>query len=94
RCVFKEYFQALIEGGPQNCKTLKTLPKLQLLTFIRRFFRPSLERVCKKCQQSWIFFQSKCYFFSNESRSWRDSQSHCQSAGAELLIDWCTRGAR
>ncbi|KAJ8284419.1 hypothetical protein COCON_G00032690 [Conger conger] len=46
----------------------------------------SQERLCRTCNGSWIVFQSKCYFFSGDRKTWHESRSKCQSEGADLLI--------
>ncbi|KAJ8414406.1 hypothetical protein AAFF_G00052760 [Aldrovandia affinis] len=44
------------------------------------------ERQCKKCKDNWIFFQSKCYLFFGDTKTWSASRSQCQSEEADLLI--------
>ncbi|KAG7492333.1 hypothetical protein MATL_G00013150 [Megalops atlanticus] len=44
------------------------------------------ERLCKKCESRWIAFQSKCYFFSTDTKSWNASWNQCKSEGADLLV--------
>ncbi|KAI1896493.1 hypothetical protein AGOR_G00095350 [Albula goreensis] len=44
------------------------------------------ERLCKKCDDNWIAFQFKCYFFSEHTKTWNASRAQCQSEGADLLI--------
>ncbi|KAJ8256382.1 hypothetical protein COCON_G00185340 [Conger conger] len=46
----------------------------------------SNERVCKPCPQGWELFSSKCYYFSTEEKSWKDSHSDCLRQGADLVI--------
>ncbi|XP_035263214.1 CD209 antigen-like protein C [Anguilla anguilla] len=38
------------------------------------------------CPQGWALFSSKCYYFSNEMKSWTDSRSDCIKRGADLVI--------
>ncbi|XP_047465330.1 CD209 antigen-like [Mugil cephalus] len=44
------------------------------------------ERVCKKCQNSWRPFQSKCYYFSSRLLTWSSSRSWCRARGGDLLV--------
>ncbi|XP_061072113.1 CD209 antigen-like protein C [Conger conger] len=44
------------------------------------------ERVCKPCRQGWEQFSSKCYYFSTERKSWKDSRRDCFRRGADLVI--------
>uniref|UniRef100_A0A4X1VNU7 C-type lectin domain family 4 member G n=1 Tax=Sus scrofa TaxID=9823 RepID=A0A4X1VNU7_PIG len=51
-----------------------------------------LERVrfqnssCEQCPKSWLPFQGSCYFFSAQGATWVEAQSHCEGAGAHLVI--------
>ncbi|KAJ8355374.1 hypothetical protein AAFF_G00059200 [Aldrovandia affinis] len=47
---------------------------------------PFLKRVCKPCPEGWEQRNSKCYYFSNERKSWKDSRSACLKQGADLVI--------
>ncbi|XP_064176593.1 CD209 antigen-like protein A [Anguilla rostrata] len=42
--------------------------------------------VSNRCLQGWTQFSSKCYYFSNETKSWTDSRSDCIKWGADLVI--------
>ncbi|KAJ8260442.1 hypothetical protein GJAV_G00182190 [Gymnothorax javanicus] len=46
----------------------------------------SQKRECKPCPQGWVQFYSKCYFFSNERKSWTESRIDCIKQGADLVI--------
>ncbi|KAJ8260445.1 hypothetical protein GJAV_G00182240 [Gymnothorax javanicus] len=46
----------------------------------------SQKRECKPCPQGWQLFDSKCYFFSNESKIWTESRNDCIKRGADLVI--------
>ncbi|KAM6216274.1 natural killer cells antigen CD94-like [Rhynchocyon petersi] len=37
------------------------------------------------CQEKWIEYQSKCYFFSNEEKTWAESKNFCASQNSSLL---------
>ncbi|XP_075699108.1 natural killer cells antigen CD94-like isoform X2 [Rhinoderma darwinii] len=40
------------------------------------------------CEDDWIWYRGKCYYFSTEHDTWRNSQSYCNSHNASLaLID-------
>lgn len=36
------------------------------------------------CSTDWEYFQGSCYFFSSTSKSWSDSQTHCQVSSSNL----------
>ncbi|XP_061073721.1 CD209 antigen-like protein A [Conger conger] len=44
------------------------------------------ERLCKPCPEGWEQFSSKCYYFSTERKSWKDSRIHCIKWAADLVI--------
>ncbi|XP_061072116.1 CD209 antigen-like protein E isoform X2 [Conger conger] len=46
----------------------------------------TLKRVYKPCPQGWEQFSSKCYYFSMERKSWKDSHSDCIKWAADLVI--------
>lgn len=37
------------------------------------------------CPQDWMFYRNNCYWFSNESKSWKQSQASCMSKNSSLL---------
>ncbi|XP_019210643.1 C-type lectin domain family 10 member A isoform X2 [Oreochromis niloticus] len=38
------------------------------------------------CPVGWTVFESNCYFFSSDSRSWNESRDWCEAQQAHLLI--------
>uniref|UniRef100_A0A3B4EWC5 C-type lectin domain-containing protein n=1 Tax=Pundamilia nyererei TaxID=303518 RepID=A0A3B4EWC5_9CICH len=38
------------------------------------------------CPVGWTVFESNCYFFSGDSRSWNESRDWCETQQAHLLI--------
>ncbi|XP_036924278.1 killer cell lectin-like receptor subfamily F member 1 [Sturnira hondurensis] len=38
------------------------------------------------CPSEWLKYQEKCYWFSNELKSWRDSYGYCLGRNSHLLI--------
>ncbi|XP_064177756.1 CD209 antigen-like protein C isoform X4 [Anguilla rostrata] len=63
-----------LEELRSNCSTMNT-EKVQLQS-----------SVSNPCPQGWAQFSSKCYYFSNEMKSWTDSRSDCIKRGADLVI--------
>uniref|UniRef100_A0A3B3RU83 C-type lectin domain-containing protein n=1 Tax=Paramormyrops kingsleyae TaxID=1676925 RepID=A0A3B3RU83_9TELE len=39
-----------------------------------------------RCPTGWISFNFKCYYVSDERKTWIDSQEDCRHKGADLLI--------
>ncbi|KAJ8260448.1 hypothetical protein GJAV_G00182280 [Gymnothorax javanicus] len=60
---------------------LKTFPFIDQYCLIS-----SQKRECKPCPQGWEQFDSKCYFFSTERKSWTESRNDCIKRGADLVI--------
>ncbi|XP_069039097.1 C-type lectin domain family 4 member M-like [Lepisosteus oculatus] len=46
----------------------------------------TLERACQSCPQGFVFYNTRCYFFSSEIKNWNDSRTACRSQGADLVI--------
>ncbi|XP_053727904.1 CD209 antigen-like protein B isoform X1 [Synchiropus splendidus] len=44
------------------------------------------ERLCKKCDDGWEFFQNHCYYFSSRTLPWNASRLWCQSQRGDLVI--------
>uniref|UniRef100_A0A8C4T0E7 Asialoglycoprotein receptor 2-like n=1 Tax=Erpetoichthys calabaricus TaxID=27687 RepID=A0A8C4T0E7_ERPCA len=44
------------------------------------------ERQCVFCPESWVPFNTKCYYFSTNKLSWNDSRDNCTSMGGHLVI--------
>ncbi|KAJ8259614.1 hypothetical protein GJAV_G00171470 [Gymnothorax javanicus] len=60
---------------------------LKKLPFIYQYCPySSQKRECKPCPQGWKLFDSKCYYFSHEYRSWKESRNDCIERGADLVI--------
>uniref|UniRef100_A0A668AQ37 C-type lectin domain-containing protein n=1 Tax=Myripristis murdjan TaxID=586833 RepID=A0A668AQ37_9TELE len=43
-------------------------------------------RFCQRCPENWMEINSRCYFLSRESKSWKESREDCQSKDADLVI--------
>ncbi|CAI5767971.1 C-type lectin domain-containing protein [Podarcis lilfordi] len=41
------------------------------------------------CPAGWIFYEGKCYFFSEEEKNWTSAQSFCISQGSSLAEIQC-----
>lgn len=46
----------------------------------------SIERICKKCPESWRLFENKCYYFSSRMLTWSSGRAWCRTQGGDLLI--------
>ncbi|XP_028718466.1 C-type lectin domain family 4 member A-like, partial [Peromyscus leucopus] len=44
------------------------------------------DKVWSCCPKDWKPFSSHCYFTSNDSASWRESEEKCSSMGAHLMV--------
>ncbi|XP_034002682.1 C-type lectin domain family 6 member A-like [Trematomus bernacchii] len=45
-----------------------------------------VESLKKSCPEGWRKFDSSCYLFSTEKRSWEQSRDNCTARGAHLVI--------
>ncbi|KAG7484566.1 hypothetical protein MATL_G00051140 [Megalops atlanticus] len=73
-------YSTLTELSNQLQRVLQKLPFLhQNCSFI------SQKRVCQPCPQGWEQFNSKCYYFSPEWKSWPYSRIDCLTQGADLV---------
>ncbi|XP_035263213.1 C-type lectin domain family 6 member A-like [Anguilla anguilla] len=60
--------------------------ELRNSTFSSSTVPPVHSSVPNPCPQGWAQFSSKCYYFSNEAKTWTDSYSDCVKRGADLVI--------
>ncbi|KAL3984437.1 serine/arginine repetitive matrix protein 2 [Sarotherodon galilaeus] len=44
------------------------------------------EKIEEKCPDRWTRFGSSCYFKSTETKTWSESQIHCETRGADLVM--------
>ncbi|XP_076735335.1 C-type lectin domain family 12 member B [Maylandia zebra] len=44
------------------------------------------EKIEEKCPDRWMRFGSSCYFKSTEKKTWPESQNHCKTKGADLVM--------
>ncbi|XP_022350622.1 C-type lectin domain family 2 member D isoform X2 [Enhydra lutris kenyoni] len=51
----------------------------------RKLHRMSSECLEAACPESWIGFQRKCFYFSDDFKNWTFSQRFCDSRGADLV---------
>lgn len=47
---------------------------------------PPTGTTCELCPPGWQLHRGKCYFFSEEARSWEDSQKNCLARKSQLLV--------
>lgn len=62
--------------------------KSKLFLFLvtgRKLHRISSECLEAACPESWIGFQRKCFYFSDDFKNWTFSQRFCDSHGADLV---------
>ncbi|XP_072563479.1 uncharacterized protein [Paramormyrops kingsleyae] len=89
---FEETFSMLAAKRDQlqgNYSSLKTnYNQLQTNYSIVKTERDQLASVAQRprCPTGWISFNFKCYYVSDERKTWIDSQEDCRHKGADLLI--------
>ncbi|KAL4008734.1 hypothetical protein ACER0C_002586 [Sarotherodon galilaeus] len=74
-------------------EALKQLSVIDSLSKSITAIKCSLEHVINNssatggcCPVGWTVFESSCYFFSSDSRSWNESRDWCETQQAHLLI--------
>ncbi|XP_043384267.1 killer cell lectin-like receptor subfamily F member 1 isoform X2 [Chelonia mydas] len=45
---------------------------------------------CKLCPREWLLLRDKCYWLSNETKTWNESCDDCSKKGSQMLViqDW------
>uniref|UniRef100_A0A7N5P9N6 C-type lectin domain family 2 member D n=1 Tax=Ailuropoda melanoleuca TaxID=9646 RepID=A0A7N5P9N6_AILME len=51
----------------------------------KKLHKISSECLEAACPESWIGFQRKCFYFSEDIKNWTFSQRFCDSHGADLV---------
>ncbi|XP_073451687.1 uncharacterized protein [Aquarana catesbeiana] len=41
---------------------------------------------CAECMDDWMYYKGKCYYFSKEQDTWKNSQNFCQLQNSSLVI--------
>ncbi|XP_060095180.1 early activation antigen CD69-like [Heteronotia binoei] len=41
---------------------------------------------CPSCPKDWITWRGKCYYFSDDEKTWNSSQNSCSHHGASLFV--------
>uniref|UniRef100_A0A4X1VNW4 C-type lectin domain family 4 member G n=1 Tax=Sus scrofa TaxID=9823 RepID=A0A4X1VNW4_PIG len=72
--------------GPGSKTPLPNPLRLLHLRANHLFNLPHPAGSCEQCPKSWLPFQGSCYFFSAQGATWVEAQSHCEGAGAHLVI--------
>ncbi|XP_025059610.1 CD209 antigen-like protein C isoform X4 [Alligator sinensis] len=39
-----------------------------------------------KCPSNWKMFEENCYYFSNQSKNWKDAKQFCTDNGSDLVV--------
>nr|XP_042125801.1 C-type lectin domain family 4 member A-like [Peromyscus maniculatus bairdii] len=79
RALFKKYSQLLDKNAvikELNYTELECTKQHSLLK----------DKVWSCCPKDWKPFSSHCYFTSNDSASWSESEKKCSSMGAHLMV--------
>uniref|UniRef100_A0A8C7AZ65 C-type lectin domain family 2 member D n=1 Tax=Neovison vison TaxID=452646 RepID=A0A8C7AZ65_NEOVI len=73
-----------MHDGNQLKKDCETVELTDSITG-RKLHRISSECLEAACPESWIGFQRKCFYFSDDFKNWTFSQRFCDSHGADLV---------
>ncbi|XP_073451670.1 uncharacterized protein [Aquarana catesbeiana] len=44
------------------------------------------ERIYVQCMDDWVLYRGKCYYFSDQIHTWKNSQNFCKSNNSSLAI--------
>ncbi|XP_047643510.1 NKG2-D type II integral membrane protein isoform X3 [Phacochoerus africanus] len=69
----------------KRTQTLITSKCGENLLFNQEAPSPLKESYCGPCPKNWICYRNNCYQFSNESKTWLQSQASCRSQNSSLL---------
>ncbi|KAL2309840.1 hypothetical protein Nmel_006070, partial [Mimus melanotis] len=64
----------------------RTIPAALLKWLMGELCEDGQETTCELCPPGWQLHRGRCYFFSEEARSWEDSQKNCLARKSQLLI--------
>lgn len=59
---------------------------LILLTVLQRTWSPRPNSPAEPCPEDWMYYQRRCYFFSEFEADWETSKRFCSSCGASLIF--------
>uniref|UniRef100_A0A3B5Q8R4 C-type lectin domain-containing protein n=1 Tax=Xiphophorus maculatus TaxID=8083 RepID=A0A3B5Q8R4_XIPMA len=43
------------------------------------------KRRCSECREGWREYESKCYFFSTDTKTWTEANAYCIEQGSNLM---------
>lgn len=66
-------------------QTLSITMIILIVLFNQEALSPLKESYCGPCPKNWICYRNSCYQFSNESKTWLQSQASCRSQNSSLL---------
>ncbi|XP_003470615.1 C-type lectin domain family 4 member A-like [Cavia porcellus] len=78
---FQKYSQLLEEK-----KAVKECTQSHTELWCKRSNSCTKEKVWSCCPKNWISFNSHCYFYPNEERSWHQSVEYCSHLEAHLVV--------
>ncbi|XP_014744607.1 PREDICTED: killer cell lectin-like receptor subfamily F member 1 isoform X2 [Sturnus vulgaris] len=64
----------------------RTIPAWPLKWLMEELCEDGQGTTCELCPPGWQLHRSRCYFFSEEARSWEDSQKNCLARKSQLLV--------
>ncbi|XP_032914880.1 killer cell lectin-like receptor subfamily F member 1 isoform X2 [Catharus ustulatus] len=64
----------------------RTIPAALLKWLMEELCEDGQGTRCELCPPGWQLHRGRCYFFSEETRSWEDSQKNCLARKSQLLV--------
>ncbi|XP_056338409.1 killer cell lectin-like receptor subfamily F member 1 isoform X1 [Oenanthe melanoleuca] len=64
----------------------RTIPSALLKWLMEELCEDAQGTRCELCPPGWQLHRGRCYFFSEEAKSWEDSQKNCLARKSQLLV--------
>uniref|UniRef100_A0A8C2N774 C-type lectin domain-containing protein n=1 Tax=Capra hircus TaxID=9925 RepID=A0A8C2N774_CAPHI len=77
----KRQHKNIAEDVNDEASSKKPPPKIQQKVIENLCLGPQ----CHSCPENWVWFRCRCYYFSKEQLTWRESQSACSSLNSSLI---------
>ncbi|XP_062346939.1 killer cell lectin-like receptor subfamily F member 1 [Cinclus cinclus] len=75
-----------LNSSSSDISSEKTVPPVLLKWLMDELCEDGQGTTCELCPPGWQLHRGRCYFFSEETRSWEDSQKNCLARKSQLLV--------
>ncbi|XP_051628498.1 killer cell lectin-like receptor subfamily F member 1 [Manacus candei] len=78
--------QYSLNSSGNHISSEKTFPAVLLKWLMEELCEDGQGTTCELCPPGWQLHRGRCYYFSEEARSWDDSQKKCLARKSQLLV--------